>query len=135
MKNESSSYLYHLIPKPSTLYSTRNSKIVPLRLITASLKTLLFSFTITEWNKIYSNIRSSPSYKLFRKRILEFIRPHPNSIFNVPNSLGLTYLTRLRHVSSHLRKHKFCHNFWIYQIQFATAAVLLNQLSTTFSSA
>ena len=53
----------------------------------------------------------SPSYKLFRKRILEFIRPHPNSIFNVPNCLGLTYLTRLRVGLSHLREHKFRHNF------------------------
>ena len=57
------------------------------------------------------NIRCSPSYKLFRKRILEFIRPQPNSIFNVSNSLGLTYLTRLRIGWSHFCEHKFRHNF------------------------
>ena len=34
----------------------------------------------------------------------EFIRPCPNSTFNVPSSLGLTYL-------SSLREHKLCHNF------------------------
>ena len=28
IKNESASYLYHLIPKPSTSYFTRNSKIL-----------------------------------------------------------------------------------------------------------
>ena len=48
-----------------------------------------------------SNIRSSPSYKFFRKRILKYIRPSPNRTFNVPNCLGLTYLTRLRDAVSH----------------------------------
>ena len=70
-----------------------------------------FPSTIIEWNKLDSNICCSPSYKLFRKRILEFIRPQPNSIFNVPNSLGLTYLTRLRVGLSHWHEHKFRHNF------------------------
>ena len=51
------------------------------------------------------------SFKLFRKRILEFITRQPNSIFNVPNSLGLTYFTRLCVGLSHLREHKFRHNF------------------------
>ena len=83
---------------------------LPLKPITASLKTLFFPSTIIEWNKLDSNIRYSPSYKLFRKRIPEFIRPQPNSIFNAPNSLGLTYLTRLRVGLSHLCEHKFCHN-------------------------
>ena len=64
-----------------------------------------------EWNKLDSNICCSPSYKPFRKQIQEFIRPHPNSTFNIPNSLGLTYLTRLRVGLSHLREHKFRHNF------------------------
>ena len=58
-----------------------------------------------------SNIHSSPSYKLSRKRILEIIRPHSNSILNVPNSLGSTYITKVHVILSYLRKHKFCHNF------------------------
>ena len=57
---------------------------------------LFFPFTIIKWNKLDSNIRCSPSYKLFRKRILECIRTHPSSVFIIPNSLLLTYLTRLR---------------------------------------
>ena len=47
--------------------------------------------------------------------MLEFIRPRLNSYvpnsFNVPNSLGLNYLMRLRVVLRHLREHKFRHNF------------------------
>ena len=53
----------------------------------------------------------SPSYKPFRKQILEFNIPHPNSIFNVPNILGLIYPTTLPVGFSHLRVHKFCHKF------------------------
>ena len=111
-KKESPSYLYHLIPKPLTSYSTRNSEnLPPIKANHSFFKNNFFPSTIIEWNKLDSNIHCSPSYKLFRKRILEFIRPQPNSIFNVPNSLGLTYLTRLRVGLSHLCEHKFHHNF------------------------
>ena len=111
-KKESPSYFCHLIRKPSTSYSTRKSeKLSPMKANHGFFKNSFFPSTMRERNKLDSNIRCSPSYKLFRKRILEFIRPQPNSIFNVPNSLGLTYLTRLRVGLSHLREHKFRHNF------------------------
>ena len=47
----------------------------------------------------------------FQKTNPRIYKPQPNSISNVPNSLGLTYLTRLRVGLSHLREHKFHHNF------------------------
>lgn len=49
-------YIFHLFPKPSTLYPTCQSSTVP---------------------SIKVNIRTSPSYSRFKKRILEFIRHHP----------------------------------------------------------
>ena len=54
-----------------------------------------------------NQIRFFSSYKFFRKRIPEFIRPQPKSIFNDLNSLGLIYLTRLCVGLNHLREHKF----------------------------
>ena len=48
---------------------------------------------------------------LSRLKILKFIRPLPNSIFNIHNPLGIKYLTRLRVGFSHLKEHKFRHNF------------------------
>ena len=39
------------------------------------------------------------------------MRPSTNSIFNVSRSVGSNYLTKLRFGSSHLRRHKFRHNF------------------------
>ena len=47
----------------------------------------------------------------FKKRILKFIRPLPNSTFNIHNPLGIKYLTRIRVGFSHLKEHKFRHNF------------------------
>ena len=110
IKNESPSDLCHLIPKPLTSYPTRNSENLPP--IKTNLKNTFFPSNIIEWNNLDSNIRCSPSDKLFRKRILEFIRPQPNIILSVPNSLGLSHLTRLHVGLNHLREHIFRHNFW-----------------------
>ena len=49
--------------------------------------------------------------RYLKRNFLEFIRPHPNSIFNVLNSLSLTHLTRLCVGLSPLRDQKFRHNF------------------------
>ena len=112
IKNESSSCLSCLISEPSTAYSIRNPKYLPF--IKAShnfFKNIFFPCTVIEWNKLDLNIRSSTSYKLFRTQILEFVRPHLTSTFNVAKFLGLTYLTKLRVGLSHLCKLKFRHNF------------------------
>ena len=42
---------------------------------------------------------------------MEFFNVAPNSIYGIHNPIGLKYLTRLRVGLSHLREHKFRHNF------------------------
>ena len=42
---------------------------------------------------------------------LSFIRPMPNTICNIHNPLRVKYLARLRIGFSHLKEHKFKHNF------------------------
>ena len=49
--------------------------------------------------------------RYLKRKFLEFIRPHPNGIFNVLNSLGLTHHTRSWVGLSPLRNQKFRHNF------------------------
>ena len=56
-------------------------------------------------------MRNSVSLEVFKKYILKFIRPSPNSIFKIHNPTGIKLLTRLRVGLSHLRYHKFNHNF------------------------
>ena len=48
---------------------------------------------------------------MFKKALLKFIRTIPNSVFGVADIYGIKLLTRLRVGLSHLREHKFRHNF------------------------
>ena len=70
-----------------------------------------FPFTVIEWNKLDNNIRNLKLVSAFEKQIIKFIKPSPNSTFNVHNPHGIKLLTRLRVGLSHLREHKFRHNF------------------------
>ena len=42
---------------------------------------------------------------------MKFIRPSPSNVFNCENHEGIRLTTRLRMGMSHLREHKFKHNF------------------------
>ena len=74
-----------------------------------------FPYTIKEWNNLSPKICKSVSYEVFKSSLLKFIRPFLNSLFNVSclfnDSLGIKLLTRLPLGFSHLREHKFNHNF------------------------
>ena len=74
-------------------------------------ETLFFPFAVIEWSKLDNNIRNSESVSAFKKQILKFIRPSPNSTFNEHNPHGMKLLTRLRLGLSHLREQKCRHNF------------------------
>ena len=54
---------------------------------------------------------NAPSSNVFKKNISKFIRLGHNKVFNIYNPNGLKLLTRLRLGISHLRDHKFNHNF------------------------
>ena len=71
----------------------------------------LFPSLIVEWNTLSREVRNSENIRIFKKRLLEFIRPLPNSIFDIYNPYGIKLLTRLRLGLSHLNEHKFKHRF------------------------
>ena len=48
---------------------------------------------------------------MFRKKLLPFIRPVGNSMYGIYDPLGVKVINRLRLSFSHLREHKFRHNF------------------------
>ena len=48
---------------------------------------------------------------MFKKELLKFIRPEPNSTYNIKDTKGLKLLTKLRLGLSHLGEHKFRHNY------------------------
>ena len=57
------------------------------------------------------NICNSESLNVFKKRLLNFIRPSGTTVFHCHNPKGVKLLTMLRLGLSHLREHKFKHSF------------------------
>ena len=55
--------------------------------------------------------KTSESISVFKKSLLQFSRPSGSEVYNIHDSIGLKYFTRLRLEFSHLREHKFRHNF------------------------
>ena len=111
-KNEHPKYLFNLIPVRSTPYATRTvGNIHVIKTKHNFLKNYFFPSAIIEWNKIDSNLRNSKSISVFKEKILNFIRPSPNSVFDIRNPKGIKLITRLRLGLSHLREHKFKHSF------------------------
>ena len=74
-------------------------------------KNSFFPSTVIEWNELDRNLRSTASLSVFKKNLLNFIRPSRKSVFNCHNDKEIKYLTRLRLGLSHLCKHKFKHSF------------------------
>ena len=110
--NQSPSYLFNMIPRKNTSRLTRRSDNIPLIGTKHNFfQNSYFPAAIKEWNSLDTDIRKSDSISIFKKRILSFIRPLPNKVSNSHNPQGLKLLTRLRLGLSHLRYHKFKHNF------------------------
>ena len=66
---------------------------------------------ILEWNKLDVDMRISTCINIFKKPLLQFIRPLPNSQFNWHSPQGIKHEIGLRISLSHLRKQKFEHSF------------------------
>lgn len=91
-----------------------------------------FPYSINEWNKLDVAIRELDSLPLFKKSILEFIRPKPSPIYNIMDSLGLKLLTRLRVSMSHLKDHKHRHNFADTLVPLCNCGLLESETTSHF---
>ena len=97
-------YLFQLIPPNNNVYATRSSqsnKISSFKSRHIFFKDSFFPAVIFEWNSVDVNIRNSSSINVFKKELLKFIRPVPNSTYIINDSKGLTLLRRLRLGLSH----------------------------------
>ena len=122
--SEHSNYLFKLIPLRSSNYATRNIRNIPLLETRHTFFKISFlTSIIIEWNKLDHSIRNSSSLNIFRKSILNFIRPSPNSLFNCHNPKGIKVISRLRLGLSHLREHKFKHSLQNYLNPFCSCGV------------
>ena len=96
---------------PSLRYTTRFSPHPNIKVRTELFRNSFFPYTVNAWNKLHNNIKSSDSFLIFRKRMLNLIRPKCNETYEIHNPTGLKLLTHLRLGLSHLNDHKFNHNF------------------------
>ena len=111
-KSKSPQYLFKLIPEKTHAYATTNVDNIPcFKMRHNFYKNSFFPSTIIEWNNLDPTLRNSKSFVDFKNSILKFIRPSPSNVFNCNNHKGIRLITRLRVGMSHLREHKFKHNF------------------------
>ena len=81
-KNEHPKYLFNLIPVRSTPYATRTVGNIPqIKTKHSFFKNYFFPSAIIEWNNLDPSLRNSKSISVFKEKILNFIRPSPNSFF------------------------------------------------------
>ena len=112
IKEKYPDYVLNIIPKNNSNHRTRNSYNIPqLNIKHNFFKNSIFPSVIAEWNKLDSDIRNLNSLSLFKSRILKFMQPNPNSIFNCHNPKTIKYLSRIMLGLSHLWEHKFKHSF------------------------
>ena len=112
LKSKSPRYLFDIISTKLRVHNTRYcDNILLLKNKHNFFRNSFFPSSIAEWNKLSREVRNSENIKIFKKRLSEFIRPSPNSVFDIYNPYGIKLLTRLCLSLSHLNEHNFKHGF------------------------
>ena len=76
LNEKSPSYLFDSIPNLNRVHETRHSNNIPaIHVKHDYFKHSFFPSTISEWNKLDWKIRNSGSLSIFKKKLLNFIRP------------------------------------------------------------
>ena len=109
---QTATYLRELLPSPNSSYNLRTNKIhnTPTSR-TERFQFSFFPYCISKWNQLNPELQNSVSLQSFKRSLLLFIRPTASPIYTIHHARGLKLLTRLRLGLSHLREHKFRHNF------------------------
>ena len=91
-------------------YATRTVGEIPL-FKTKLTQKLFFPSAIIEWSNLDPSLRDSKSVSIIKEKILNLIRPSPDSFFDCDNPKVIKLITRLRLGLRHLRENKFKHSF------------------------
>ena len=96
-------YLHELLPTESHTCNTYNIDNVETYYCSTDLvKYSFFPDVIVEWNKFGINLHNAKSFLIFRNSLLKIESPIQNPIYNIHDTMGIKYLTRLRLSLSHL---------------------------------
>ena len=107
------SYLHAIIPSlNSVCYRMRGKRDYhTIAARTEGFQNSFFPYCVSQWNNLDIAVRNLPSPSSFKLNLLKFFRPKPNSLYGIHDSKGVSMLNRLRVGFTHLREHKFRHNF------------------------
>ena len=112
MKNESTDYLFRIIPQRRSSYITKNSNEVSIFKTKPNFyKNSFFPSTTIEWNNLNQELKNSESFTLFCYSIINFIKSPPYSFYSCQNITHIKLVIRLRLGLSNLREYKFKHSF------------------------
>ena len=112
VNRNSPDYLYAFLPDKQRSYDAERNMLFRAPVShTNYFSNSFFPYCVSEWNKLGRELRNTTSISSFKKALLVFIRPKSHSVFNIIDPIGLKFLSRLRLNLSHLREHKFHHNF------------------------
>ena len=114
LNNKFPNYLYNILEvqmfRPDSRYSNR----LMLRNITTKTtkyKKSFFPATILDWNKLDFEIKTSKSKNIFKKKVLNKIRPKKAPYFGLIGNENVRHITTLRLGLSPLNAHKHSYNF------------------------
>ena len=112
INNLTPKYLRHPIPSVRSHYGLRSANILhalPWR--NARFQHSFYPHSITSWNNLGPELTGAKSLSIFKKSILQLIRPAKKDIFNIHNRKGIGWIFQLRVGLSPLNSHKKNHNF------------------------
>ena len=112
INNQSRRYLFQIVSSLNTRHFSRNSENIPhLRPKHGFFRNSFFPLTINEWNNLDLQVSKSRRISIFKSNSLKLIRPNQNNVYYCHNPKGIKLLTRLRSGLTHIREHKFKHDF------------------------
>ena len=93
-------------------YSLRKQNVFdPLATRAQAYYDSYYPYCFRERDKLDPSPRLIDSLSKFKAKLIKSLRPPKRSVFKVSDIVGVRLLTRFRLGFSHLRKHKFRHNF------------------------
>ena len=107
-------YLKNNLP-PIQSGSLRYNDVTKYREIPCNTVRYMNSFfpdAIRSWNSVGVDFCFTLSVAIFKKNVVNLIRPKPRSIFGISDSMGIKFIFQLRLGLSSLKFHKKEHNFF-----------------------
>ena len=127
------SYLKDYLPVlVATRHNQRNSVFRRFVCHTNYFNNSFLPYCVDEWNNLDPILRELETVSLFKKHLLHFIRPKPMPVYDLMDPPGFKLLTHLRVNLSHLREHKFRHNFGDTLVPFRNCSLSESESTNHF---